>query len=283
MNLSGWMLKCNITEKTNMMQSLIQYFKNSRVAELDLSDCTVQLSCNQRQFALYFELEEKNVATSLWDEIHDDKIVAASVKVLNLSGFQLTINHRKLLLYQEISMLNCQNLQLCNLSERKLMMSKAPETGYHLLNILENLQSNFSETVTELLLENHILNELIPSNKIQEFRDCASKFVKLERISFSGCWFLPNEGGREEIIKSCLEFIPSLQEISIAYCHLSKDIGVNISRVIKSKSKRGIPMKINLEGCSGEGVQKLTSIINLSKFVYSEIDPKTNIMTVQKV
>ena len=42
-------------------------------------------------------------------------------------------------------------------------------------------------------------------------------------------------------------------------------------------------MKINLEGCSGEGVQKLTSIINLSKFVYSEMDPNTNIMTVQKV
>ena len=266
-----------------MMQSLIQYFKNSRVAELNLSECTVQLSCNQRQFALYFELEEKNVATSLWDEIHDDKIVAASVKKLNLSGFQITINQRKLLLHQEISMLNCQNLQILNISERKLMMSQVPETGNHLLNIFDNLQSNFSETVTELLLENHILSELIPSNQIQEFRDCASKFVKLERISFAGCWFLPNEGGREEIIKSCIEFIPSLQEISIAYCHISKEVGVNICRMIKSKSKRGITMKINLEGCSGEGVQKLTSMINLSKFVYSEMDPNSNIMTVQKV
>ena len=266
-----------------MMQGLIQYFKNSRISELNLSDCTVQLSCNQRQFALYFELEDKNVATSLWDEIHDDKIVAASVKILNLRGFQITINQRTMLLHQEISMLSCPNLQVLNLSERNLVLSHVQESGHHLLTMLENLQSNFFQTVTEILLENYILNEFIPLNQMQDFKEYTSRFLKLEKLSFAGCWFLPNEGGREEIIKSCLELIPSLQEISIAYCHLSKDVGINIGRVIKSKAKRGITMKINLEGCSGEGVQKLISMIHLSKFVYSEMDPNTNIMTVQKV
>ena len=66
LNISGWSFCCQITEKTSMMQSLRELFRTSRISQLDLSNCTRDLSCNQRQFSLYFELESEERARSLW-------------------------------------------------------------------------------------------------------------------------------------------------------------------------------------------------------------------------
>ena len=74
-SLSGWVFDCNITEKTGIKQ----VFKNSRISCLDLSYCQVKLGCNQRQFTLYFEMDDPFKSRSLWHEIHDEKVVSTTV------------------------------------------------------------------------------------------------------------------------------------------------------------------------------------------------------------
>ena len=72
-----------------------------------------------------------------------------------------------------------------------------------------------------------------------------------------------------------------VENISLEYCYVSKDVGIGLSRVIKSKAKRGLIMKIAIKGCSGDGISKCISMIKLSKFVFSEFDYETNVLTVR--
>ena len=80
-----------------------------------------------------------------------------------------------------------------------------------------------------------------------------------------------------------MESLPTVEYISLENCYIGKDVGIGLSRVIKNKAKKGFIMKIAVKGCTGNGISKFISMINLSKYVYSEIDYETNVLTVQKV
>ena len=266
-----------------MMQSMIQYFKNSRVSELSLSECDVKLSCNQRQFALYFELEEKHVARSLWNEIHDDKIVASSLQNLNLCGLQLSINQRIMLVYQELSMLDCANMKVLDLSQKTITVNNSENSISHLCDILENLPTSLVASVVDLRLDKYLLYQNVSSMKSQDLKKILGCFINLERLSLSSSWFVPGTSGKEELIKITMDTLPCIEEICLENCHITKDVGLSLCRVIKSKAKRGIPVKIGTKGVTGDGLPKLVNMINPSKFLYSELNQDTEILTINKV
>lgn len=265
------------------MSSLIQYFKNSRISSFNISECNIKLWCNQRQFALYFEMEENNQARSLWNEIHDDKLVASSIKDLNLSGLELTINERNLLIFQELPMLECPSIEKLDISGKELSVSRPVETCWHLYELLENLPISLVHSVKQIIVENYCLYHVIPSTHYQELREILIKFENLETLSFGKTWFYPHGTGKEEVLKTCVEMLPNLEDINLSNCFIPKDVGLGLSRIIKNKVKRGIQIRVRFYGTSGEGMQKLLSLLDLSKFVYYELDQDESIVTVKKV
>ena len=279
-------MSLDISEKTNMMQSLMELFRSSRLAHLDLSECVVQLNCNLRQFALYFELEEQGVARSLWRHIHDDKIVAHSLKHLNLSSLKMFINQRQLLVHQELSVLECDNLEYLNLSNKQLETSKSDHIIFNLLNILENIPSSCLSSLQTLLLENHCLYQMVPANTISELKDCLLQLVNLTSLSLAGSWFVPDTAGKEEVMKMCVEMLPRIETLSVRRCHLDKETGARLSSVIKNKVKKMINhnmMKVDLAECAGEGVEKMISMIDQSKHVIATMDQQSGVLTVERV
>ena len=89
--------------------------------------------------------------------------------------------------------------------------------------------------------------------------------------------------GSVSLTKTPSSYLYNNNLIFLEYCYVSKDVGIGLSRVIKSKAKRGLIMKIAIKGCSGDGISKCISMIKLSKFVFSEFDYETNVLTVQKL
>ena len=265
------------------MNSLIQYFRNSRISSFNVSECTIKLWCNQRQFALYFEMEENSFARSLWNEIHDDKLLASSIKDLNLSGLKLTINDKNLLIFQELTMLECPNLEKLDISGKEQSTSRTVERVWHLYEVLENLSPSIVQSVKHINIENYCLYQVIPSTQHQEMKEILSRFENLESISFSKSWFYPCGTGKEEVLKTCIEMLQNLEDIKLSHCYIPKDVGLQLSRIIKNQVKRGLQMRIRLHGTSGEGVQKLLSMLSLSKYVYYEMDQDESIVTVKKV
>ena len=265
------------------MNSLIQYFRNSRISSLNISKCNIKLWCNQRQFALYFEMEENNQARSLWNEIHDDKLVASSIKDLNLSGLELTINHKNLLIFQELTMLECPNIEKLDISGRELSVSRPVETCWHLYELLENIPASLVHSVKQMIFENYCLYGLIPSTHYQELKEILIKFENLESLSFGKTWFYSHGTGKEEVLKTCVETLTNLEYINLSNCFIPKDVGLGLSRIIKNKVKKGFQIRVRFYGTSGEGVQKLLSLLSLSKFVYYELDQIESIVTVKKV
>ena len=281
--LSGWKFKCSISEKTNIMQQLIQYFKNSRISQLNLSKCQAEISCNQRQFALYFEIEEQDVARSLWNEIHEDKIVSSSLTHLNLRGFQMKINQKLMMVHQEISMIDACNLQYLDISKSEMIIENPPFTAMSLLVMMEPIQEAFSAFIKELKLDNYCLNQATKPHQLQDLKQCLQNLVKLETISFESCWFVMPQLSKEDILKTIVESCPLLNELSVRRCNISKDVGMGLARAIKTRVKNGSMFQINIEATSGEGVDKMISLLNNSKTVFTELNTKTNILTVQKL
>ena len=277
------MFNCSITEKSNLMSSLIQYFRNSRISTLNLSDCDIKLWCNQRQFALYFEIEKKDIARSLWNEIHDDKLVASSIKELNLSGLTLTINERNLLLFQELSMLECPSIDKLNISRKEISTSRLPQTCWHLYDILENIPISIAQSVKNLNLDNHCLYQILPASNYQGMKEILIKFENLETLSFAKTLFFPYGSGKEEVLNTCIEMLPKLTEINLSSCYIPKDVGLGLCKNIKNKVKRGFQIRIRIYGTSGEGLKKLLSLLSLSKYVYYKMDQDENVVTVEKV
>lgn len=265
------------------MNSLIQYFKNSRITTLNLSESNIKLWCNQRQFALYFEMEERNVARSLWSEIHDDKLVAASIKDLNLRGVSITINDQNMLIFQELTMLECPSIEKLDISGKELSVSRPAETCWHFHEVLENLPSSIMRPVKTIKVENYCLHQLIPPSHYQVLKEILIQFENLETVSFAKTWFYPSSSGKDEVLRTCIETLQNIEHINLSHCYISKDVGHGLSRIIKNKVKRGSHIKIRLFGTSGEGVQKLLSMLSLSKHVYYEIDQDDSIVNVQKV
>ena len=266
-----------------MMKSLIQYFRNSRISSFNISECNIKLWCNQRQFALYFEMEENNQARSLWNEIHDDKLVASSIKDLNLSGLELTINDKNLLIFQELTMLDCPNIEKLDISGKELSVSKPIETCWHLYELLENIPLSLIHSVKQIIVENYCLYGVIPSAHYLELKEILIKFENLATLSFGKTWFYPHGTGKEEVLKTCVETLTNLEYINLSNCFIPKDVGLGLSRIIKNRVKKGIQIRVRFYGTSGEGVQKLLSLLSLSKFVYYELDQIESIVTVKKV
>lgn len=265
------------------MNSLIRYFRNSRISYLNISECTIKLWCNQRQFALYFEMEENNFARSLWNEIHDDKLEASSIKELHLGGLNLTINDKNMLIFQELSMLDCPSIEKLDISGKELSVSRPVETCWHLYEILENLSPSIVQSVKRIKIENYCINQVIPFTHYQEIKEILMKFENLKSISFAKTWFYPFETGKEDVLKTCVELLKSLEDINLSNCYIPKDVGLGLSRIIKNQVKKGFQLRIRLHGTSGEGVQKLLSMFSLSKFVYYEMDQDESIVTVKKL
>ena len=161
-----------------------------------MSNCNLNISCNQRQFALYFEMEEENVAKSLWSEIHEEKIMTSTVHHLNLSGLQMSINQKKMLLHQEISVFEATNLQFLNISQKaKSIEERCKDTIHNLLHVIESLPKSNSSTIEKLLVENFCLHQSIPCSEFQDFKNELSTFMNLTQISFSSCWFYKGKVG----------------------------------------------------------------------------------------
>ena len=178
------------------MQNMIQYFKTSRISEINLSNCNLNISSNQRQFALYFEMEEENVAKSLWSEIHEEKIISSTVHHLNLSGFQMSINQKKLLLHQEISVIEATNLQILNISKRaKAIEERCKDSIHHLLHVIENLPKCISISLEKLVLESFCFHQSIPCSEVQDLKNVLGSYRTLTGISFSSCWFYKGRVG----------------------------------------------------------------------------------------
>ena len=228
-------------------------------------------------------MEENNQARSLWNEIHDDKLVASSIKDLNLSGLELTINDRNLLIFQELPMLECPRIEKLDISGKELSVSRPVETCLHLHELLENLPISLVHSVRQIIVENYCLYHVIPSTHYQELREILIKFENLETLSFGKTWFYPHGTGKEEVLKTCVEMLPNLEDINLSNCFIPKDVGLGLSRIIKNKVKRGIQIRVRFYGTSGEGMQKLLSLLDLSKFVYYELDQDESIVTVKKV
>ena len=228
-------------------------------------------------------MEENNQARSLWNEIHDDKLVASSIKDLNLSGLELTINDRNLLIFQELPMLECPRIEKLDISGKELSVSRPVETCWHLYELLENLPMSLVHSVKQIIVENYCLYHVIPSTHNQELREILIKFENLETLSFGKTWFYPHGTGKEEVLKTCVEMLPNLEDINLSNCFIPKDVGLGLSRIIKNKVKRGIQIRVRFYGTSGEGMQKLLSLLDLSKFVYYELDQDESIVTVKKV
>ena len=283
LNLSGWTFSCQMTEKTNLMQAVMEVLRTSRISRLNLSNCSLQLSCNQRLFTLYFELEEENRARSLWQEIHDEKISSAALRDLDMAGLSMTINKKEMLPSQELSMLDCPNIERLNLSARPLDVSQPPCRSLHLWELLENLPLSLVSSVRRLELDNYCLQQNIPPSHLQDTRALLASLSQLRELSLANCWFTAAGGGKEEILKCCLEVTPHLLYLHLDRCYVSKQVAVGMSRVIKTRVKRGATIKISVSGCSGDGIQKMMTSINLSKFVVSELDSATRVLTVQRV
>ena len=282
-SLAGWTFCCQLTEKTNVMQAVMEVMRTSRISWLDLSQCSLQLSCNQRLFTLYFELEEQDRARSLWQEIHDDKISSTAIRHLDMEGFDITINNKQMLLPQELSMLDCPNIEVLNLSARSLDLTKPPGQSVHLRDLLENLPTSLTSSVQRLLLDNYCLYQNIPSSQIPDLREVLARLRQLRDLGLSGCRFSSGGGGKEEILKSCLELIPQLDTLHLNRCHLNRQAGVSMGRVIKARAKRGSAIKIGVAGSGGEGCEKMMTVINLSKFVVSDLDSESGVMTTSRV
>ena len=56
-----------------------------------------------------------------------------------------------------------------------------------------------------------------------------------------------------------------------------------MGRSLKARAKKGLRMKIGVKGCCGGGVEKMMTMINLSKFVFCQLDTQTGLLTVQRV
>ena len=284
LNIAGWSFCCQITEKTNMMRSLAELFRTSRISQLDLSHCRLELSCNTRQFSLYFEQESEQGARSLWQDIHDDKISSQTLTSLNLAGVQMTINGKELFLPQELSMLDCPKLEVLNLSQRALDLSQPPTKCLHLYSVLENLPPSLLSSVQRLVLEHHCLQQKVPPSQSQELRDLLARLAELRELSLAGSWLTMGETGRkEDLLRLCLEWIPHLETLQLHHCYLSKEVGASLSRILKTRAKKGSRMKIGVRGCCGGGVEKMMTMINLSKFVSCQLDKQTGELTVQRV
>lgn len=258
------------------MSSIIHYFKNSRVSSLDMTDCVIQLNCNLRQFALYFEMEDENVARSLWNDIHDDNILSYSLTSLKLAGVKMFINQRRLCLFQELSMLQCDKLQLLDLS----LCKSEDRAVSSLTKILSSLSNSLMGSLETLLLNNYCLEQMVPLSALQDMREVLIKFDRLKSLSLAGSWFMANEG-KEDILKLCAEMLPSLDTLNLSNCYISRETGSRLSRAVKARVKGGTVIKIHVGGCSGEGVNKLVSIIDQSKHVYTCMDHQTSILTIQ--
>ena len=284
-SLSGWVFDCNITEKTGMMQSLIQVFKNSRISCLDLSSCHVKLGCNQRQFTLYFEMDDPCKSRSLWHEIHDEKVVSTTLKSLILRDLKISINSKRMCLHQELSMLSCPNLKNLDVSCSPIFSSDPPDTIFHLFEILSGLPPPIITSLETLTLDNHLLYQHISSSQAPALKELLARLENLTKISFAGGAFVSGttRQGKEDMIKFCIDNIYGLEDIGLENTHLSKEQGLALSRAVKSKAKRGYTMNIGTKGTTGSGVSKMMTIISLSKFVFSEFDDKTGIVTVQRV
>ena len=284
LNISGWSFCCQITEKTNMMQSLSELWRTSRISHFDLSHCTIDLSCNHRQFSLYFELEAEDRARSLWQDIHDDKISSPTLTELDLAGVKMRINKKEMFLPQELSMLDCPKLEVLNLSQSPLDVTQPPAKCLHLFDVLENLPASLLWSVQRLHLDHHCLHQNIPASQTQEMRNLLASLAELKELSLSGSWLGTGGGGRrEELLKYCLEFCPQLETLQLNNCYLSKDVGASMSRSLKTRAKKGLRMKIGVRGCCGGGLEKMMTLINLSKFVFCQLDSQTGVLTIQRV
>ena len=228
-------------------------------------------------------MEENNFARSLWNEIHNDKLVASSIKDLNLSGLNLTINDKNMSLFQEVTMIDCPSIEKLDISGKNLSVSRPVETCWHLYEVLENISPSIVQSVKYINIENYCLNQVIPSTHYQEMKEILMKFENLESISFAKTWFYPFGTGKEDVLKTCIEMLQNLEDIKLSNCYITKDVGLGLSRIIKNRVKRGFQMRIRLHGTSGEGVKKLLSVLSLSKFVYYEMDQVESIVIVKKV
>ena len=284
LNIAGWRFSCQITEKTNMMQSLSQLFRTSRISQLDLSHCTIDLSCNQRQFSLYFELESESGARSVWQDIHEEKITSPTLTDLSLAGVRMTINGREMFLPQELSMLDCPQLEVLNLSQPPLDLTRPPAKCLHLFDILENLPARLLTSVRRLHLDNHCLHQTIPASQSQELRDLLSRLAQLKELSLAGCWLAAGgPGRREEMLRYWLDWSPQLDTLNLNYCLLSKEVGLTVGRSLKARAKKGMRMQIGVRGCCGGGLEKMMTMINLSKFVFCQLDSQAGVLTIQRV
>ena len=86
LNISGWSFDLSMTDKTGLVAGLSSLFSTSRLASLDLSGCSVQLSCGPRIHSLYFQEQERGRARCLHQEIHQEKVHCPALRSLNLRG-----------------------------------------------------------------------------------------------------------------------------------------------------------------------------------------------------
>lgn len=228
-------------------------------------------------------MEENNFARSLWNEIHDDKLVTSSIKDLNLGGLNLTINDKNMLIFQELIMLDCKNIEKLDISGKNLLVSTPVEACWHLYEVLENLSPSIVQSVKHIKIENYCLYQVIPSKHCQELKEILMKFENLESVSFAKTWFYPFGTGKEDVLKMCIEMLQNLKNLNLSNCFIPKDVGLGLSRIIKNQVKKGFQMRMRLHGTSGEGVKKLLSMLSLSKFVYYEMDQDKSIVTVKKL
>ncbi|XP_023323771.1 uncharacterized protein LOC111697867 [Eurytemora carolleeae] len=231
------------------------------------------MACTERQFTLYFESSEDDICTSLWSDIHNEKVVSSTLKNLLLGGFQLFCNQKSLKVYHELCNFQLPALKLLDLSvpdcnsEYDARTSVYPSSIVLFLDLVSALSTESAKHLEELNIANFLIRNNVCNQQILELKEHMTRFVCLRVLGLKGTKFtIGKKRGETSSLRTLLS-AQKLQEIDLSFTFISREEGISLARTVKDKARKGGQVKIKMEGCCGEGISKFFKILELSKTV----------------